>query len=300
MSADPLRPSWFDAELLPYDSHWLEVEGHMVHYLDEGDGPLLLMLHGNPTWSFLYRRMIAELAPRFRCVALDYPGYGLSTAREGFGFTAAEQSAVVRTFVDALDLNDITLVVQDWGGPIGLGAATSDRERYVGLVIGNTWAWPSSLWTRSFGQVMGGPITGPLLTERLNLFVRRMIPFMMKRRKLTDAERAMYAGPFPTTASRRPVRVLPHEISAAEPFLRTLQSQLDTVRDRPSLLFWADGDIAFGDTERSRWKSLLTDRTDHLLAGAGHYWQDDAGEEASRVLSEWYDSAGPGHPARSA
>jgi haloalkane dehalogenase len=77
------RPAWFDETLLPYSSHWIEVQGHTIHYLDEGSGPTLLMLHGNPTWSFLYRRLIAGLSDRFRCVALDYPGFGLSRAAAG-------------------------------------------------------------------------------------------------------------------------------------------------------------------------------------------------------------------------
>lgn len=134
----PERPSWFDDTLLPHESHWLDVDGHAVHHLDVGSGPVLLMLHGNPTWSFLHRRMIAALSDRFRCIALDMPGYGLSRAAAGFGFTAAEQSEVVRAAVAALDLRDVTVIVQDWAGPVGLGAAAADPQRYVGLVVGNT------------------------------------------------------------------------------------------------------------------------------------------------------------------
>lgn len=114
-----VRPGWFDEALLPFPSHWMQIDGHDVHYLDVGTGPTLLMLHGNPTWSFLYRRMIPELADRFRCVALDYPGFGLSTPRAGYGFTAREHADVVTAFVRALDLNDATPVMQDWAGRSG-------------------------------------------------------------------------------------------------------------------------------------------------------------------------------------
>jgi haloalkane dehalogenase len=292
----PTRPDWFDATLLPYESHWLDLDGHRLHYLDVGTGPTLLMLHGNPTWGFLYRCLVAGLADRFRCVVPDHPGFGLSQARAGYGFTAAEHAEVVRGFVEALDLRDVTPIVQDWGGPIGLGAAVRDPDRYAGLVVGNTWAWPSSLWTRSFGQVMGGPLTGWLMSQRLNLFVGQMVPRMMRRRTLTPAERAMYAGPFPTVDSRRPVRVLPDQISAAGPFLRDLEGRLGAIAGKPSLLLWATGDIAFGDGERRRWQQVLTDRTDHTLHGAGHFWQDDAGEEAVAVIRGWFDDRGrPGH-----
>jgi haloalkane dehalogenase len=286
----PQRPSWFDESLLPYDSHWIEINGHQVHYLDVGQGPTLLMLHGNPTWSFLYRRMIAALADRYRCVALDYPGFGLSTARSGFGFTAAEQSVVLQQFVTALDLTDVTPIMQDWGGPIGIGAVTAEPRRYSGLIIGNTWAWPSNLWTRSFSVVMGSRATGPLMSQRLNLFVKDMIPRWMGRVQLTDAEVAMYDGPFPTVESRYPVMVFPREIRTAKPFLTRIESRLASIGHLPTLLFWADKDIAFRDSVRRKWQQALPNRRDHTLVGAGHYWQDDAGDEAARVIGEWWPS----------
>lgn len=290
----PERPPWFDAGLMPFESHWLEMDGHTLHFVDEGSGPTLLMVHGNPSWSFLYRRMIPALSDRFRCIALDHPGFGLSQARPGYGFTAAEHSAVMRRFVAALDLSRITLVVQDWGGPIGLGAAVAEPDRYAALVVGNTWAWPSNLWTRSFGMVMGGPVIGPILTQRLNLFAGQMLPRMMRRRTLTPGERAMYAGPFPTPQSRAPARILASQISGAAAFLRDLESGLPEISGRPSLLLWATGDIAFGDGERRRWQQVLTDRTDHTLEGAGHFWQDDAAEEAVGAIRDWSSARGIG------
>lgn len=290
----PDRPGWFDPGLMPFPSHWLEWDGHTLHYVDEGSGPTLLMVHGNPSWSFLYRRMIPALSDRFRCVALDHPGYGLSRARGGYGFTAAEHSEVLRGFVAALDLTGITPVAQDWGGPIALGAAVAEPARYTGLVLGNTWAWPSNLWTRAFGTVMGGPVVGPLLSQRLNLFAGQMLPRMMRRRTLTARERAMYGGPFRTAESRAPARILASQISGAGPFLRDLEARLPAISGLPSLLLWATGDIAFGEGERARWQQVLTDRTDHTLDGAGHFWPDDAAEEATDVIGAWLADRGTG------
>lgn len=287
------RPAWFDADEFPFESRWLDLDGHTLHYLDEGSGPVLLLAHGNPTWSFLYRRMIPLLSDRFRCIAPDLPGFGLSTAGPGFGFTAAEQSAVMSDFVAALDLSGITPVVQDWGGPVALGAAVRDPERYDRLVIGNTWAWPMQRRKMTtFSELMGGRFTGPLVTERLNLFVEQIIPRGLVRRRLSDAEMAMYRGPFRDLAARRPVRVFPRQITEAAPFLTEVEAGLPAIAGKPSLLFWADADIAFGDPERRRWEELLTDRTDYVLHGAGHYWQDDAGEEAAYVLRQWWDQSG--------
>ncbi len=284
------RPEWFDAAEFPYPSQWAEVDGHQIHYVDVGSGPTLLMLHGNPTWSFLYRRLIAGLSDRFRCIALDYPGFGLSEPAPGYTFTAAEHSAVVARFAAELDLQDAVPVVQDWGGPIGIGAMLADPDRYRGLIVGNTWAWPATARFRPFAELMGNPIVGELTSKRLNGFLRVLVPQGLQRRSLRPAEMAMYLGPFPTPQSREPVRIFPHEILAARPFLEHLEQGLPTIGERPSLLLWADKDFAFREGERRRWQQILTNRTDYTLYGASHYWQDDAGEEASLVIRHWWDT----------
>jgi haloalkane dehalogenase len=107
------RPDWVNQQLLPFDSHYVEVDRAQVHYLDEGQGPVVLGLHGNPTWSFLYRHIIDGLKDQFRCLALDYPGFGLSTAPPGYGYTVAEHARVVEGFVAKLGLEGITLMGQD-------------------------------------------------------------------------------------------------------------------------------------------------------------------------------------------
>jgi haloalkane dehalogenase len=136
------RPAWLTSELYPFEDRWLDIDGSTVHYVDEGRGPLLLLLHGNPTWSFLYRNIIRALSDSYRCIALDYPGFGLSTARDGYGFTPREHSRVVEKLALTLDLKDVTIMVQDWGGPIGLGFAGRHPDRIRAVVIGNTWRGP--------------------------------------------------------------------------------------------------------------------------------------------------------------
>jgi len=129
----------------------------------------LLLLYGNPSWSFPYRKMISGLKEGFRCVALDFPGHGMSDAPPGYGFTPREHSAVLERFVDRLGLTDLTIMVQDWGGPIGLGFAGRRPELVRSLIIGNTFAWPlTHPRTRAFSWIMGGPV-GRVLTRTFNL-----------------------------------------------------------------------------------------------------------------------------------
>ena len=142
IETSPQRPPWLPEHLFPFRSRFLALDGCRVHYIDEGAGPTLLMLHGNPTWSFVYRDIVRGLWDRCRCIALDYPGFGLSTAPSGYDFRPESHAGIVEKFVFALDLRDITLMVQDWGGPIGLGVATRHPGQFRGFVIGNTFAWP--------------------------------------------------------------------------------------------------------------------------------------------------------------
>ncbi|ORA67129.1 alpha/beta hydrolase, partial [Mycolicibacterium insubricum] len=170
------RPTWVDDELFPFESRFIDIDGHRIHYVDEGAGPVLLFLHGNPTWSFDYRKVIDALRTEFRCIAVDYPGFGLSAAAPGYRYLPAEHAEVIGGFVDALDLRGVTLVAHDWGGPIGLAVAQRRPERFDRLVLTNTWAWPvESLLVQTMSHVMGSPI-GRLLIRQLNLFVNAMIP----------------------------------------------------------------------------------------------------------------------------
>jgi len=280
-------PQWVPRHLYPYESRYLEVGGARVHYVDEGSGPTLLLLHGNPTWSFLYRDVIKGLRDDYRCVALDYPGFGLSTAPASYGFTPAEHARVVEHFVAELDLRDVTMMVQDWGGPIGFAAATRNPDRFARFVIGNTWAWPKSdPGTQVFSRFLGGPIGKRLILGR-NLFVERIIPRGVRRKKLAPEVMDAYRGPFPTPESRVPTWVFPREILRSRPFLGEVEAGLAKLTDRPALIVWPTKDVAFRDAERKRWEELFADHRTVPLEGAGHYIQEDAADEIVAAIRAW-------------
>jgi haloalkane dehalogenase len=283
------RPGWVDAELFPFVSRFVAIDGHTVHYVDEGDGPVLLMLHGNPVWSFVYRQVVAELRRDFRCVALDYPGFGLSTAAPGYGFLPAEHAAVVARFIDELALSDITLVVNDWGGPIGLSVAGDRPDRFSRLVIGNTWAWPvaGDRHFEWFARLMGGPL-GRLLIARFNVFVTVLVPKGHARRRLPAAELNHYRAPFPTPASRRPTSVFPYQITHARDWLAGVERGLGRLTGHPVLLLWGDRDIAFRATERDRFVSHFPTATTVHLPGAGHFVASDAPAEVVDAIRAWH------------
>jgi haloalkane dehalogenase len=281
------RPAWIPEDLYPFESHFADIDGARVHYVDEGSGPPLLLLHGNPTWSFLYRDVIKGLRDSFRCIAVDYPGFGLSTAPASYGYTAAEHSRVVERLILELDLTGMTMMVQDWGGPIGFGAATRQPERFDAFVIANTWAWPKSdLGTQVFSRLLGGPVGGYMILRR-NMFVEKILPGGVKRRKLPEAVMNAYRGPFPNPGSRKPVHVFPREILASRPMLAEIERRLPTLAGKPALIVWPTGDVAFREPELRRWEELFPQHHTVKIEGAGHYVQEDAPEEIVAAIRDW-------------
>lgn len=271
------RPDWVSSELYPFADRWLSVDGSQVHYVDEGSGPPLLLMHGNPTWSFLYRNIILGLRDRYRCVAIDLPGFGLSTPAPGYRFLPVEHADVVERVLLDLDLQDVTMMTQDWGGPVGFGVATRNPERFRAFVVGNTWAWPeANIRMSSFSRLLASPLGKREILKR-NLFVERVMPTGIKLAKLTDEEWGHYRKPFPTPERRVPTYVFPREILASRAgYLREVSERLSALADHPALLVWPTGDIAFRDGERRRWEALFTRHATVRLEGAGHYIQEDA------------------------
>ncbi len=284
------RPAWVKAELFTFESHFVDIDGARVHYIDEGQGPAFLFLHGNPTWSFLYRHIVSGLRDRFRCIALDYPGFGLSTAPPGYGYTAAEQSRVVETFVTQLGLRAISMMVHDWGGPIGLSVAVRHPERFRALVIGNTWGWPirDDKITERFSKIMGSDVLGGFLVRRLDMFVNVFMRMNVKRKKLTSAEMGMYKRPHPTPESRVPVHVLPRQLLAAHDLLTEVEQGLPALAHLPVLIVWGDRDQAFKERQRLRWEATFPSHRTVILNGAAHYIQEDAPDEIVAAIREWW------------
>lgn len=287
------RPAWVDDELFPFESRFADVDGARIHYLDEGTGPVFLALHGNPTWSFLYRHIVPGLSDRFRCIVPDYPGFGLSTPPDGYGYTVAEHARVIEALVEQLDLRDITLMVQDWGGPIGFWNAARHPDRFSRFVIGNTWAWPlSDRTTAVFSKILGSDLPGGLLVKRADIFTRLFMPITIQRKKLTAGERAMYRAPHPTPESRVPVHVMPREILAARDLLTEAEHGLQALADKPALIVWGDKDVAFREPQRRRWEKTFPDHETHILRGSGHYIQEDAPDEIVAAIRNWVPAKG--------
>lgn len=288
------RPTWIPEHLYPFESRYRDIDGSRVHYIDEGTGPTLLFLHGNPTWSFLYRNIVLDLRDSFRCIALDYPGFGLSSARDGYDYTAEAHAHAVERFVTELDLHDVTLMGQDWGGPIGLTVATRQPERFNGFILGNTWAWPLNgiFHFELFGRVMGSTV-GKLWIRNANAFVNMMIPLGTATRLSAEVMGA-YRGPFADPDARRSTWEFPKELLRSQPFMQRLEDELPKVTQLPTLLLWGGGDFALRKrVELPRLEGLFPNHETVVLEGARHFFQEDKPGDAARAIRRWFTGRRP-------
>ncbi|WP_280459612.1 haloalkane dehalogenase [Nocardia carnea] len=276
-----------DENLYPFESRWFDSSAGRVHYIDEGSGTPILFCHGSPTWSFLYRQIVKGLRDRYRCIAVDYPGFGLSERRTGFGYTIAEQTVVLGELIDHLQLDGFVLMGQDWGGPIGLGAATSRADRVRGVVLGNTVFWPiEARANRVFSVIMGSrPIQRRILEQ--NFLIERVLLRELGH-TLTTAEVDHYRAVQPTAAARQALAVMPKEIRTARPLLDRLARDVpSTLGDKPALAVWGMRDPVFRPNACiPRIRAAFTDLDIVELPHARHFIQEDAPDSVATAIAK--------------
>jgi len=279
-----------DPGLFPFESRWFDSSQGRVHYIDEGPAegaPPILFCHGNPTWSFLYRDIIVALRDRFRCVAPDYLGFGLSERPAGFGYKIDEHARVVGELVDHLGLDGFLTMGQDWGGPISMAVAVDRPDRVRGVVLGNTWFWRTDeLSTKIFSRVMSSPPMQWAILHR-NFFVEQLIPAGTGRR-LDNAVMKHYRAVQPNPQARKGVAEMPKQILAAHPLLERLGREVPAkLGAKPALFVWGMKDFAFrpGPT-LPRMRAAFADYVLVELPAAKHFIQEDAPDRIAGAIVE--------------
>ena len=202
-AALPDRPHWLPWSAFPFQCRFAEVGGQPIHYIDEGSGPALLFVSAGQ-WSFMFRDVIVHLRDRFRCLTLDFPGSGLSPAVPGHDHSVPANAALLKGFIDSLDLQDITLAVHDVGGPVGFLAAAGQPGRIRALVITNTFGWPLAGYPavrRMLKLVSGRPFG--VLNSLTNVTARFTATSYGVGRHMSGADRRSFRGPWRSRASRR-------------------------------------------------------------------------------------------------
>ncbi|MCA8954992.1 MAG: alpha/beta fold hydrolase [Planctomycetes bacterium] len=279
----------------PFAPHWLDLDGLRYHYVDAGerDGEPVVLVHGNPTWSYLYRNLIPALGTGFRAIAPDHIGCGRSDkpGLDAYDYTLARRVADLGRLIDHLALDAVHLVVHDWGGMIGTAWATQNPERVRSMVVLNSGAFgkPTDKRVPWPIRLARAPMLGALLVRGLDLFCRGTVQrctVRPLRREVAAGFREPYASWAERVAVHQFVRDIPLQ-QGDRSFAVMAQTERDLPRLRsvPKLLCWGMQDFVFDHTFLDSWLARFPDAEVHRFADAGHLVLEDAGPEVFALVN---------------
>lgn len=277
---------WVNRDLFPFQSRFVEVDGHQMHYIDEGSGPVILFSHGTPEWSFGWRDLVQGLRGRFRCVAADLLGMGLSDKPADADYSCAAHSARLARFIEKLGLRDIHIVANDFGLSIGLSQAIRHPENVQKICIFNGWMWrldtdphynrPARMMDSWFGRLM---------YKRFNFPVNIVMPaaFGNKKKNLPKEVHRHYKMAWPDAASRVATYAFSRELLLANDWWEGLWQQRDVLQEKLGLIFWGMKDAFVPHYELEKWAQAFPAARVVRCPEAGHFVQE---EEPALMLEE--------------
>ncbi len=283
MAQDPFP--WLHRTEYPFRSHYYAVNGQQLHYLDEGRGELLLFVHGTPSWSFDFRKVIKALRDDFRCVAVDHIGFGLSDKPEDYDYATVNHARTLERFVLDKDLKDITLIVHDFGGPIGLKFAIDHPERVSRLVILNSWLWSSEGDPEfiRFSRLLKSPLL-PFLYRWLNFSPRFLLPKSYGDARPGKEVLKHYTKPFTNRKQRNGALAFARSLLHDQAWFEELWHGRAAIADKPTLLIWGMKDPIITPRNLEKFEQGFPNATTVKLAASGHFPQEEEPEQVTGAI----------------
>ena len=289
--------------LYPFASHFLDLGAKQAteegggeppplayHYLDEGEGPAVVMFHGNPTWSFYYRKLVTRLSDHHRCIVPDHIGCGLSSKPQRYPYRLDNHVRNAEELLSHLNLERFSIVVHDWGGPIGFALAGKIPDRVEKIVVLNTAAFLSQDIPLRL-RLCRTPLLGAFLIRGLNAFAGLAVHMAVTKAMPAEVRRG-YLYPYNSwrnrIATHRFVQDIP--LNAKHPShgaMRAVEANLPKLQDKPMLICWGLRDFVFTEAFLEGWKSRFPNAKVHTFPDAGHYLLEDAGDEVSELVKKF-------------
>lgn len=276
MGVNANSQDWLDKEMYPFEENYIDLEHGSMHYVDEGEGEVLLFVHGTPSWSFLYRDLIKTLSASYRCIAIDHIGFGLSEKPVDFAGTPQLHGENLSEFIQKMDLQDITIVVHDFGGPIGLSSAISNPKRIKQVVLFNTWLWEtkSNPEAQKLDRILNGWM-GRFLYLSMNFSPKVLLKKgFYDKSKLNKDIHDHYIKPFPTKDSRRSLLHIGQSLVGSSDWYQEQWDSLDVLTDKPWLILWGTKDEFITTTYLEKWEKRLPNAKVKRLE-CGHFLQEE-------------------------
>ncbi|MFD2514542.1 alpha/beta fold hydrolase [Pontibacter locisalis] len=284
-----MKPEWLDTKEYPFKSHYLQLEAGKMHYVDEGQGAPIVMIHGTPAWSFLYRNLIKILRKKYRCIALDLIGFGLSDKPDDFSYKPRAHAANFEQLMDHLQLKDITLLVHDFGTPIGLAYAIKHPENVQRIVMINSWTWSLSKH-QSFSKTskyLVGPL-GKFLHSKLNVSARTLVNELFGNEdKLPEPIKQHYIKALGNPDQHVKKLACARELVGVSKWYEELWQQRKKIQDIPTLILWGERDKLIKIEALQRWKKFFHECYVIHFEEGGHFLQEDSAEEVANYVSNF-------------
>lgn len=287
-----MNTSWLDINEYPFTSRYWSVDGHRMHYLDEGSGDVVLFAHGTPSWSFEFRNIIKRLRSQYRCIAVDHIGFGLSDKPTHYDYSARQHSRNFERFVVEKNRTGITLVVHDFGGPIALRAAVRHPDRIKRIILLNTWLW-STEQDPAFAK-MAPMLKSPLLLflyKYLNFSPRFLLPKSFGDTKLSPALLRQYTRPFPNPGERHGPLALARSLLKEQSWFEETWSLFPVLANRPALLLWGLKDPFITAAHLEKFCAAVASRRVITFESSGHFPHEENPAAVAGAISEWLDGS---------
>ena len=294
-----MRPAWLDTQEYPFDSKYLEVDAGRMHYIDEGAGAPIVMLHGNPTWSFLYRNVVKKLSKHYRCIAIDLIGFGLSDKPDDWGYYPQEQVENVEQLLKQLKLKNITLLVHDLGAAVGFAYAMKHTDNVKNIVLFNTWTWPlsKSISTDESGEKAEGPLSR-FIHARLHETNTKLIHELFGN-EVTLPENILNQYINGLGQPGQLVNTLPctRSLPRTRKWLNELWQHRKIIQDIPALILWGEGDKLVKAEALQKWKDFFHESYVIQFENSGHFLQEQNAEEVARYIDNFIKEEKKKHEA---
>jgi len=288
-----MKIPWLDKNEYPFPSHYYPANGYNLHYIDEGKGETILFVHGTPSWSFDFRNIIKSLSKDFRCVAIDHIGFGLSDKPYHYDYSVQQHSRTLEQCIEHLNLNNITLVVHDFGGPIGLSCAIRQSERIKNIVILNSWLWSSKQEPDfiTFTSVLRNPLL-PFLYRYLNFSARFLLPSSFGKHKPSKNILSHYTKPFENSKQREGSLAFAHSLLNDQDWFEKLWDMKDTICQKPTLFIWGMKDSFIKPYYLEKFRSGFPNSSCVQLQDAGHFPQEEEPDIVSKSIRRFLEING--------
>lgn len=279
---------WLNKEEYPFESNYLQTEHGKIHYIDEGQGDIMLFVHGTPAWSFLYRNYIKEFSKTHRCIALDHLGFGLSDKPREFEGTPQAHAQNLNLLIEHLSLKNITLVVHDFGGPIGLSYAIAHPENVKNIVLFNSWLWSTS-------EDKDAQKINKILHSSLGNFIYLNTNFspsvlfkkaFYDKKKLSKSIHKHFKKPFPNKKSRYGLLNIGKSLIGSSAWYEEQWQQVNAIKDKPFLILWGAKDDFIKTKQLEKWQRQLSNHKT-IQYQAGHFVQEEKPLESIQEIKKW-------------